>query len=62
MITDVYEGAYVREGDTLTITGLKNVDASSEFAVPGLWSFIDSATGDAVVTVDDAAGTFAPAE
>ena len=62
MITDVYEGTYVREGDTVTITGLKNVDASSEFAVPGLWSFIDSATGDAVVTVDDAAGTFTPAE
>lgn len=62
MITDVYEGSYVREGDTLTITGLKNVDASSEYVYPGLWSFIDSATGDAVVTVDDASGTFTPAE
>ena len=62
MITAVYEGSYVREGDTLTITGLKNVDASSEYVYPGLWSFIDSATGDAVVTVDDASGTFTPAE
>lgn len=62
MITDVYEGSYVREGDTLTITGLKNVDASSEYVYPGLWSFIDSATGDAVVTVDGASGTFTPAE
>lgn len=62
MITDVYEGTYVREGDTLTITGLANVDASSPYAAPGLWSFIDSATGDAVVTVDDAAGTFTPVE
>lgn len=62
MITDVYAGTYVREGDTLTITGLANVDASSPYATPGLWSFIDSATGDAVVTVDDAAGTFTPVE
>lgn len=62
MITDVYEGTYVREGDTVTITGLANVDASSPYATPGLWSFIDSTTGDAVVTVDDAAGTFTPAE
>ena len=62
MITDVYEGTYVREGDTLTITGLANVDASSPYPTPGLWSFIDSATGDAVVTVDDAAGTFTPVE
>ena len=60
MITDVYEGSYVREGDTLTITGLKNVDASSEYVYPGLWSFIDSATGAAVVTVDDESGTFTP--
>ena len=62
MITDVYEGSYVREGDTLTITGLANVDASSPYPTPGLWSFIDSATGDAVVTLDDAAGTFTPVE
>ena len=62
MITDVYEGSYVREGDTVTITGLKNIDTSSEFTTPGLWSFIDSATGDAVVTVDDASGTFTPVE
>ena len=62
MITDVYEGSYVREGDTVTITGLKNIDTSSEFTTPGLWSFIDSATGDAVVTMDDASGTFTPVE
>lgn len=60
MITDEYAGTYTREGDTVTITGLKNVDASSEFQVPGLWSFIDATTGDAVITVSDGDGTFAP--
>ncbi len=62
MITDVYEGTYTREGDVVTITGFANVDASSPYPVPGLWSWIDAATGDAVIIVDDAAGTFAPAE
>ena len=62
MITDVYEGTYVREGDTVTITGLTNVDASSPYPIPGLWAWIDGTTGDAVIVVDDAAGTFTPAE
>ena len=62
MITDVYAGTYERDGDTVAIKGLTNVDESSEYKIPGLWSFIDSATGDAVITVDEAAGTFNPAE
>ena len=61
-LTDVYQGTYTREGNTLTIKGLTNIDAASEYKIPGLWTWIDSATGDATVTVDDATGTFAPAE
>ena len=57
-----FEGGTSYVAMMVTITGLKNVDASSEYVYPGLWSFIDSATGDAVVTVDDASGTFTPAE
>ena len=60
MITDAYAGTYTREGNVVTIKGLANVDAASEYKIPGLWDWIDSATGDAVVTVDDAAGTFVP--
>lgn len=62
MILDEYEGAWTREGDTVTITGFANVDSTSPYAVPGLWSWIDSTTGDCVITVDDAAMTFAPVE
>lgn len=62
MITDVYAGTYIREGDTVTVLALTNVDASSEYTTPGLWSWIDTVTGDCTVTVDDVAGTFAPAE
>ena len=62
MITDVYTGTYERNGDTVSIKGLTNVDESSEYKIPGLWSFIDSATGDAVITVDEAAGTFTSVE
>ena len=59
MITDVYEGTYTVDGTAVTITGLTNVDASSEYKTPGLWSdFIDPATGDATITIDEAAGTF----
>ena len=61
-LTDVYQGTYTREGDTLTIKGFTNIDAASEYKIPGLWPWIDSVTGDATVTVDDATGTFAPAE
>lgn len=60
VLADVYAGTYVREGDRVTITGLSNEDASSEHATPGLWDWIDSATGDCVITVDEAAHTFAP--
>lgn len=59
MISDVYAGTYTREGDVVTIKGLTNVDPASEYKIPGLWSYIDSATGDATVTVDDTAYTFA---
>ena len=61
-LKDVYEGTYTREENTVTIQGLTNVDAASEYKLPGLWAWIDAATGDAVVTVDDTAGTFAPAD
>lgn len=59
MITDIYAGAYTREGNALAITGLRNVDASSAFQTPGLWDWI--VDGNLTVTVDDAAGTFTPA-
>ena len=59
-LTDVYEGTYTREGNTVTIKGFTNVDAASEYKIPGLWAWIDSTTGDATITVDDATGTFAP--
>lgn len=62
MITDVYSGTYTREGDSVSIKGLTNVDASSEYKIPGLWSFIDPTTGDAEITVDDAAHTFTPVD
>lgn len=60
MLTDVYAGTYTREGDAVSITGLTNVDASSEFKTPGLWEWITD--GSASITVDDAAGTFVPAQ
>lgn len=59
-LTDVYVGTYTREGDAVSIKGLTNVDVSSEYKIPGLWEWIDAATGDASITVNDAAGTFAP--
>ena len=60
MITDAYAGTYTREGNVVTIKGLTNVDAASEYKIPGLWDWIDAETGDAVISVDDAAGTFVP--
>ncbi len=59
MIKDVYAGTYTQDGATVSITGLTNVDAASEFKTPGLWDWI--VDGNAMVTVDDAAKTFAPA-
>ena len=57
-LVDVYEGTYTREGNVVTIKGFTNVDAASEYKIPGLWPWIDSTTGDATITVDDATGTF----
>ena len=59
MIKDVYAGSYTREGNVVTIKGLTNVDTASEYKIPGLWDWIDNATGDAVITVNDN-GTFVP--
>lgn len=58
MITDVYAGTYTREGNTVSIIGLKNVDASSAFTTPGLWDWI--VDGNMTATVDDTAKTFVP--
>lgn len=60
MITDIYAGTYTRDGDTVTITGLTNVDASSAYTTPGLWDWI--VDGSATITVDDGTGTFTPAQ
>ena len=62
MITDVYAGTYTRDGDAVSVKGLTNVDASSDYKIPGLWDWIDSATGDCAITVDNASGTFTPAQ
>ena len=59
-ITDEYAGTYTREGNVVTITGLKHVDPASPYQIPGLWDFIDAATGDATITVNDNDGTFVP--
>ena len=59
MITDIYAGTYTQEGDAIAITGLRNVDAASEFQTPGLWDWI--VDGNLNVTVDTAAETFSPA-
>lgn len=60
MITDVYAGTYTvaEDGVTVTITGLTNVDSTSQYTIPGLWSYIDSATGDTVITIDAGAFTY----
>lgn len=58
MIKDVYAGIYNQEGNMVTLFGLKNTDSSSAYALPGLWDWI--VEGNATVTVDEAAMTFAP--
>ncbi len=58
MITDVYTGSYTLSGNTLSIIGFTNIDASSPYPTPGLWDWI--VDGNATVTVN-ADGTFAPA-
>jgi hypothetical protein len=60
MLTDVYAGTYTKDGDKVTINGFKNKDSSSEYTVPGLWAWIDAATGDAEITLN-VDGTFTPA-
>ena len=40
MLTDVYAGTFTREGDTVTVEGLTNVDTTSSFTTPGLWDWI----------------------
>jgi hypothetical protein len=62
VVTDVYCGDYTQDGDTVTITGLANIDSSSSYTTPGLWSFIDGDSGDCQITIDEAAGTFTPVE
>ena len=62
MIDDVYMGTYERNGDEVRITGLKNVNTASPFPVPGLWPFINTETGNAVILVNDAEGTFTPSK
>lgn len=57
MIKDVYAGIYAQEGNTVTIFGLKNVDKTSEYALPGLWDWI--VEGNATITVSED-GTFVP--
>jgi hypothetical protein len=60
VVVDVYAGTYEKDGDKAVIKGLSNVDASSEYKIPGLWDWIDATTGDAEITLN-ADGTFAPA-
>ena len=57
MIKDVYAGIYAQEGNTVSIFGLKNVDKTSAYALPGLWDWI--VEGNATVTINDD-GTFVP--
>lgn len=62
MITDVYVGVWSTTKDGLvSIKGFHNKDAKSEHPVPGLWDWIDATTGDAVIQLDTANGTFIPA-
>lgn len=60
MITDVYAGTYTiaEDGVTVSIVGLTNVDASSPYTTPGLWSYIDAATGDATIIIDPETCTY----
>ena len=60
MITDVYAGTYTidEDGVTVHIAGLANIDPASPYKTPGLWSYIDGATGDATIVIDTQAHTF----
>lgn len=63
MITDVYAGTWsaADDGVTVSITGLANVDTSSPYTTPGLWSYIDAATGNATIIISED-GTYKTAE
>lgn len=60
MITDKYQGTWsvADDGVTVSIIGLTNIDSSSPYAIPGLWPYIDSTTGNATIIIDPEAGTF----
>lgn len=60
MITDVYAGTYAiaEDGVTVRVTGLANVDGASSYRTPGLWGYIDGATGDATIVIDPLTHTF----
>lgn len=60
MITDKYQGSWTvaDDGVTVSIEGLTNVDASSAFKTPGLWAYIDAASGNATIVIDPEAGTY----
>lgn len=62
MITDVYEGTYEQIGNIVIIKGLRNVDETSDYTIPGLWPFINTVTGDAVIEIDDETGLYVPYE
>lgn len=61
MITDAYAGTYTiaDDGVTVSIVGLTNVDTSSPYTIPGLWSYIDATTGDATIIIDPDTCTYA---
>ncbi|MGN1019926.1 MAG: hypothetical protein ACI4O7_06105 [Aristaeellaceae bacterium] len=60
MITDRYQGRWsvADDGVTVSIEGLTNVDPSSAFQTPGLWAYIDAASGNATIVIDPVTGTF----
>lgn len=60
MIKDVYAGTYTQDDNTISIVGLTNVDTASQYTTPGLWDWI--VDGNATMTVDVEAKTFAPGE
>lgn len=60
MVTDKYQGTWsvAEDGVTVTIEGLSNVDTTSAYTTPGLWPYIDGATGSTTIVIDPEAGTF----
>ncbi len=60
MLSDAYVGTYTRNGDLVVVEGLTNEDSAAEHPIPGLWSWIDSKTGNCLLIVDDNTHTFQP--